>query len=128
MEIRRLFVLAAVVCAAGWSASADIGDGQENPLSEMCTISVTHDCEMLALPSPIYPKITEGGEADCVVTYRVSEDGTVDVTDAVCSDERFVESVVQGMSSVRYQTKDVCGRPCPTGQTVDYPISYRDAE
>jgi len=128
MGARRPLILAAVVCATGWNASADDGEKLDNPLSEVCTISVSHDCEILALPSPIYPKITEAGDADCVVTYRVNVDGTVEVTDSVCSDERFVESAVQGMSSVRYETKDVCGRPCPTGQTVEYPLLYRFAE
>jgi len=99
-----------------------------NPLSEVCTISVSHDCEILALPSPIYPQITEAGDADCLVTYRVNEDGTVEVTDSVCSDERFVEIAVQSMSSVRYETKNVCGRQCPTGQTVEYPLLYRFAK
>ena len=128
MEIRKAFILAAVVGAAGCSATADEWEKQENPLSEICTISVTHDCEILALPSPTYPVITGAGDADCIVTYRVSEDGTVDVTDAVCSDDRFEESAVQSMASVRYQTKGVCGRPCPTGQTVEYPLLYRSAD
>jgi hypothetical protein len=122
----KTLVLATVLSLLGLSALVDQGQAQENPLKEMCSISVTHDCEMLSLPEPTYPQVTEAGDADCAVEYRVMNDGTVEVIKAVCSDARFVDSAIQGMSTVRYKVKDVCGRACPTiGRTFEYPLVYR---
>jgi hypothetical protein len=112
-----------ILCAACLPAAAD---QQGNPLDGACSLFAFHDCEIETLPSPVYPSGTELGEADCSVTYRVREDWAVDVLDADCSDERFVDNTIQGMSTMRYETEDVCGRICPTiGETFEYPIQFR---
>lgn len=101
-------------------------DEQDNPPNKMCSLFVDHDCGIEMPASPVYPKELEAGEADCSVKYHVEEDGSVEVLKAVCSDKRFVDSAIQGMSGMRYQTKDICGRTCPTiGQTFEYPLLYR---
>ena len=97
----------------------------ENPLNDVCSISVSHDCEMVTGPTPEAPRLTELGDAECSVSYRVNDDGSVTVISAKCDDERFVDSAVTGMSSVRYKTRDVCGRVCRNvGREFDVPIYF----
>ena len=101
----------------------------ENPLQEICSAFVSHDCEMVVPPAPEYPKLAELGEADCFVTFRIEPDYTVAVTKVACSDDRFAASAAESMSTVRYKARDVCDRACPTvGQEHESLIAYRLSE
>jgi hypothetical protein len=78
------------------------------------------------LPVPEAPRGTELRDADCEVPIRVNEDGTTTVKRISCTDERYVESIIEGFEAMRFKIRDVCGRVCRSvGTEIEYPISYR---
>jgi hypothetical protein len=101
------------------------GPGIANPLAAVCSIHVSHDCGMIASAIPSYPRLTELANAECAVSFRVKDDGSVSVISASCDDDRFIDSALQGMSTVRYKTHDVCGKVCrEVGRTYEQTIVF----
>ena len=85
-----------------------------------------HDCTWETLPSPIYPTLTDIGEADCDVELTVGEDGFAKDIKANCDDPRFNGSAYQGMTTLKHQVRDSVGNVCNMiGRRIKYPISYR---
>ncbi|MDP1556596.1 MAG: hypothetical protein Q8L84_14150 [Hyphomonas sp.] len=126
VTIVGLLTLMPVSIALSERGGNDESSGLENPLNYVCMTTASHDCEMIASATPEYPRLPELGDAECVVSYRINDDGTVTVVSASCDDPRFVDSAVKGMSSVRYDTRDVCDRACKNvGKEFDYPITFQ---
>jgi len=78
------------------------------------------------MPAPEYPQLTELAEASCEASFIVGEDGAATDIRVDCDDPRFSDPTLEGLSKVRYKTRESCGRVCPqVGERVEYPIEYR---
>jgi hypothetical protein len=128
LRMLAVFFLAPLLAGAILSAAGQIPlpAPTENPLQERCTLSVADDCGVLELPRPTAPRVTELRDAECKVRIRVNEDGTATAKQISCTDERYIQSTIEGFTAMRLKTRDVCGQVCKTvGTEIEYPISYR---
>jgi len=139
-------LIAATMCVPPNRVWVDqyIGWGVDTPMSynalilpdpEIDVLEVSmiggHSCVMRGVPDIKYPtRVTDAGEADCMLRLLISHDGTLSVGSVECDNDVFEGLSLYSFEGVTMSVTDSQGRTCRSVEQgfMDYPVIFTLAD